>query len=59
VHQSAKTQAYDAAGVLLPGCVAVDNAKDGIWVEAVFTGPTCRNAVFARVTAHSSANGDL
>jgi hypothetical protein len=56
---SAKTQAYDEAGKLLPGCVAVDNASDRRWVDVTFNGATCLGAAFARVTAHASTNGDL
>lgn len=59
VHQSVKTQVYDAAGVLLPGCVVVDDTKDADWEEVLFTGPACVNAAFARLTAHTSPYGDL
>jgi hypothetical protein len=56
---SAKTQAYDEAGRLLPGCVAVDVATDREWMNVTFSGATCVGAAFARVTAHASSNGDL
>ncbi len=59
VVRSGKAQAYDASGVLLPGCVAVDNAKDGWGVTATFDGPTCRDAAYVLVTAHESLSGDL
>jgi hypothetical protein len=56
---SLKTQAYDDAGVLLRGCVAVDNQADQAWVRMTFNHGTCKGAVFVRVTAHASSNGDL
>ena len=59
IGASAKTQAFDAAGVLLPGCVVVDPSADRTWTYATFIGETCRNAAFARVTSHANNNGDL
>jgi hypothetical protein len=56
---SAKTQAYDASGNLLRGCVAVDNSNDRQSVNVTFSGVTCLGVAFARVTAHASNNGDL
>jgi hypothetical protein len=57
--RSAKTQAYDETGALLPGCVAVDNTPDRQWVHNEFDGVTCRGVAFALLTAHSSLTGDL
>jgi hypothetical protein len=52
---SAKTQLYDAEGVLLPGCVAVDDTRDQRWQEVLVDNINCPGAAFARVTAYHGA----
>jgi hypothetical protein len=57
---SAKTQVYNGDGHPLRSCVAVDiTAGGGQWREIAFEHTTCPGAAFARVTAHSSQDGDL
>jgi hypothetical protein len=53
---SAKTQLYDAEGVLLPRCVAVDGTPDQHWHEVLVGDIDCPGAAFARVTAYYGAD---
>lgn len=57
--RSAKTQAFDAEGRSLPGCVVIDSAADGQWARAELDATMCPGAAFARVTAHSSIGADV